>query len=159
MIRAPFPGVPAPCVLTGALCHNDPAAGAPAAGLGGPNNRRTQPPTSGFFVSAAWQVLYGRAVWGALGLAGSYCRSANLHGSSSLLGGGEGGKIRSIGVIAMTAPSRSPSLSPARLRANWHRRMAFACLRANSSAAVRLERYRAHIEQARALESQGVCHG
>lgn len=49
----------------------------------------------------------------------------------------------------------NPSLPPERVRANWHRRMAMACLKANSSLAVRLARYRAHIEKARALEAIG----
>lgn len=52
-------------------------------------------------------------------------------------------------------PARIPSLSPERSRANWHRRMAMACLKADSSKAVRMSRYRAHIEQARALEAIG----
>jgi len=52
-------------------------------------------------------------------------------------------------------PARSPSNSPERLRANWHRHMALACLRADSSKSVRLARYRAHIEKARALEAKG----
>lgn len=37
---------------------------------------------SGFFVSTAWQVRYGRAVWGCASSAGSYVRYANLHGSA-----------------------------------------------------------------------------
>lgn len=54
------------------------------------------------------------------------------------------------------APSPSEvSLSPSRIRANWHRRMALACLRADSSLSVRLARYRAHINAARALEVVG----
>lgn len=47
------------------------------------------------------------------------------------------------------------ALNPSRLRAAAHRRMAFAALRADSSAAVRLGRYRAHMAKARALEAQG----
>lgn len=66
--------------------------------------------------------------------------------------------VRFVGVIAMTQRhtlALNPSLPPERVRANWHRRMAMACLKANSSLAVRLARYRAHIEKARALEAIG----
>lgn len=62
------------------------------------------------------------------------------------------------GAFAMTPRQTlalNPSLPPERVRANWHRRMAMACLKANSSLAVRLARYRAHIEKARALEAIG----
>ena len=41
------------------------------------------------------------------------------------------------------------------IRAAAHRRMAFAALRADSSAATRLARYQHHITKARALESKG----
>ena len=47
------------------------------------------------------------------------------------------------------------TLNPSRLRAAAHRRMAFAALRADSSAATRLARYQHHITKARALESKG----
>lgn len=58
-------------------------------------------------------------------------------------------------MIPSHSPARIPSLSPERSRANWHRRMAMACLKADSSKAVRMSRYRAHIEKARALEAVG----
>jgi hypothetical protein len=45
------------------------------------------------------------------------------------------------------------ALNPSRLRAAAHRRMAFAALRADSSAAVRLSRYQHHMDKARALEA------
>ncbi|WP_170307381.1 hypothetical protein [Pseudomonas fluvialis] len=47
------------------------------------------------------------------------------------------------------------TLNPSRLRAAAHRRMAFAALRADSSAATRLARYQHHITKARALEAVG----
>ncbi len=47
------------------------------------------------------------------------------------------------------------TLNPSRLRAAAHRSMAFAALRADSSAATRLARYQHHITKARALESKG----
>lgn len=55
------------------------------------------------------------------------------------------------------APPACRPVSPLRRRANWHRRMAMACLRADSSRAVRLGRYRAHIAKARALEAQSLA--
>ena len=47
------------------------------------------------------------------------------------------------------------TLNPSRLRAAAHRRMAFAALRADSSAATRLARYQHHMSQVRALENKG----
>lgn len=40
-------------------------------------------------------------------------------------------------------------------RAQAHRKMALSALRANSSLSVRLKRYNHHMDQARALETQG----
>lgn len=45
--------------------------------------------------------------------------------------------------------------TPGRTRASWHRHMAMACLKADSSKAVRMSRYHAHIDKARALEAVG----
>tara|TARA_B100000405_G_scaffold19995_1_gene15125 strand:+ start:3347 stop:3508 length:162 start_codon:yes stop_codon:yes gene_type:complete len=42
-------------------------------------------------------------------------------------------------------------------RARAHRKMAFAALRSDSSAAVRLKRYNHHMTKARRLEAQEVC--
>jgi len=52
-------------------------------GFDSPNSRRThrQLFSGGFFVSGAWRCSLGRAVRGALRLAGAYCRSVNPHGS------------------------------------------------------------------------------
>jgi hypothetical protein len=47
------------------------------------------------------------------------------------------------------------ALSPSKIRAYAHRRLALAALRANSSLSVRLARYNHHAEIARALEAQG----
>ncbi|WP_178097492.1 hypothetical protein [Pseudomonas sp. BJP69] len=47
------------------------------------------------------------------------------------------------------------ALSPSKIRAYAHRRLALAALRANSSLSVRLARYNHHAEIARALEGQG----
>jgi hypothetical protein len=53
------------------------------AGFDSPISRRThrQLFSGGFFVSGAWRCSFGRAVRGALRLAGAYCRSVNPHGS------------------------------------------------------------------------------
>ena len=45
------------------------------------------------------------------------------------------------------------TLSPRAIRARAHRRMAFAALWSQSSASVRLKRYRAHMDRARAIEA------
>ncbi len=84
-------------------------------------------------------------------------RSANLHGSA-LPAWRQGGGItpQNLGVIAMTTQATNPSVtSPSLARANWHRRMALASLHADSSKAVRLARYKSHIEKARSLEKLG----
>jgi hypothetical protein len=47
------------------------------------------------------------------------------------------------------------TLIPSKIRALAHRRMALSALRANSSLSVRLKRYNHHMDQVRALESQG----
>ncbi|WP_217998886.1 hypothetical protein, partial [Pseudomonas syringae pv. coryli] len=49
------------------------------------------------------------------------------------------------------------SIIPSALRALAHRRMALSALRANSSLSVRLNRYNAHMDRARALENAGVA--
>lgn len=66
---------------------------------------------------------------------------------------------RSYPQLAQPNPDLLPECAPVpplRLRANWHRRMAMACLRANSSHSVRLRKYRAHVNKARALEAQAA---
>ncbi len=47
------------------------------------------------------------------------------------------------------------ALTPSKIRAYAHRRLALAALRANSSLSVRLARYNHHTEIARTLEGQG----
>ncbi|MEE1922496.1 hypothetical protein V0R50_07045 [Pseudomonas sp. 148P] len=47
------------------------------------------------------------------------------------------------------------ALTPSKIRAYAHRRLALAALRANSSLSVRLARYNHHAEIARAMEAQG----
>ena len=47
------------------------------------------------------------------------------------------------------------TLTPSKIRALAHRRMALSALRANSSLSVRLTRYNAHMAIVRTLESVG----
>lgn len=47
--------------------------------------------------------------------------------------------------------------STRRARANYHRRLALAALKLDSSLSVRLSRYRAHIDIARQLEAMEVA--
>lgn len=47
------------------------------------------------------------------------------------------------------------ALTPSKIRALAHRRMALAALHANSSLSTRLKRYNHHIEIARTLEAVG----
>lgn len=60
-----------------------------------------------------------------------------------------GGSSSAKGALPMHA------LSPSKIRAYAHRRLALAALRANSSLSVRIARYNHHAEIARALEAQG----
>ena len=141
--------------------YSAPVAVNPAAGFGDPiSNRRTgahTPIAGAFFVPA--MPCYGGRAWETFGSAGfllprfanlrtaaTHNRLATIRGSSSLVTG---------------APPMKHlhALNPSRLRAAAHRRMAFAALRANSSAAVRLSRYQHHMAKARALEGLEVSHG
>ncbi len=59
------------------------------------------------------------------------------------------------GSYVQGATPMNHALIPSRIRALAHRKMALSALRANSSLSVRLKRYNHHMDQARALESQG----
>lgn len=128
----------------------------PVAGFGDPNNsRRTGAhiPVAGAFFVPAMPCYGGRAreTFGSAGClesrfanlrtAATHYRLATVRGSSTTLG-----------ALPM---KHLHALNPSRLRAAAHRRMAFAALRAGSSAAVRLSRYQHHMAKARALEGQG----
>jgi hypothetical protein len=62
-----------------------------AAGIGVSGDMADTPPLSGFFVSTAWQVCYGRVMWAVERLAGSISRYANPHDSLTLIGVGASG--------------------------------------------------------------------
>jgi hypothetical protein len=69
--------------------HNPAAAGIPAVGIGVPESRRTSRQHRGFFhVRQHGTPVFGRAVRGAFGLAGSLTRYANSHGSALPIGVG-----------------------------------------------------------------------
>ena len=126
----------------------------PVAGFGDPlNERRTSAKKTiagAFFVLA--MLLYGgraRETFGSAGLLSS--RFANLRTAATH------NRLATVCGSSYEAKGAPPmhTLNPSRLRAAAHRRMAFAALRADSSAATRLARYQHHMSKARALESKG----
>ena len=116
------------------------------------NSRRTGAPKTiagAFFVPAV--MLYGSCARDTFGCAGFLeSRSANPRTAATIP------RLAANGGSS-TIPGATPmhTLNPSRLRAAAHRRMAFAALRADSSAATRLARYQHHMSKARALESKG----
>jgi hypothetical protein len=125
-----------------------------ATDLGGSNSKRrnSAPITiAGAFFAPAF-LCYGglcRSTFGCAGfrlprsanpvqLATLFCLAADKSGSSDVNG-----------ATPMT------TLSPSKISALAHRRMALSALRANSSLSVRLKRYNHHMDQARALEATG----
>ena len=133
--------------------YRSPVTVNPVAGFGDPNTtRRTSAPypTAGAFFASAVSS-YGGCAWETersagfrvsrfanLRTAATHNRLATVRGSSTTHG----------------APPMH-TLNPSRLRAAAHRSMAFAALRANSSAATRLARYQHHMAKARRLEAVG----
>ena len=116
------------------------------------NSRRTGAPKTiaGAFFAAA-VMLYGCCARDTFGCAGFLeSRSANPRTAATIP------RLAANGGSS-TIPGATPmhTLNPSRLRAAAHRRMAFAALRADSSAATRLARYQHHMSKARALESKG----
>ena len=133
--------------------YRSPVTVNPVADLGRSNqSRRTSAPKTiagAFFVPAV--TLYGGCAWDTFGCAGCLdSRSANPRTAVTnpcLAASGDGSTNQ--GATPMH------TISPSRLRAAAHRRMAFAALRADSSAATRLARYQYHMSKARALEAVG----
>lgn len=126
----------------------------PVAGFGDPiSKRRTSARESiagAFFVPA--MSLYGGRAWETFGSAGILLpRFANLRTAATH------NRLATVRGSSYQAKGATPmhTLIPSRLRAAAHRRMAFAALRADSSAATRLARYQHHMTKARALESKG----
>ncbi len=122
--------------------------------LGGSNDfRRNSAPITiagAFFVPAF--SCYGGLRRSTLGCAGFLNhRSANLAQLATplCLAAGCGGSHDS------GATPMKHAFIPSALSALAHRRMALSALRANSSLAVRLNRYNSHMDRARALENAG----
>ncbi|KAA8699640.1 hypothetical protein F4W70_26520 [Pseudomonas cannabina] len=130
-----------------------PVAANSAIGFGRPRKyRRNSAPITiagAFFVPAV--QCYGGCAQDTFGCAGFlYLRSTNLRTAATHPFGRERGSSQlDTGVLPMHA------LIPSALRALAHRRMALSALRANSSLAVRLNRYNSHMDRARALDNAG----
>ncbi|VVP89112.1 hypothetical protein PS910_02701 [Pseudomonas fluorescens] len=133
--------------------YGSPVAANSATGFGDPShNRRTGAPISiagAFFVPA--YPVYGGCAWETFGSAGFLLsRFANLRTAATLIRlATNRGSSSTMGAPTMT------KIIPSAIRAIAHRRMALSALRANSSLSVRLKRYNHHMDQARALESEG----
>lgn len=133
--------------------YGSPVAANSAAGFGDPTkSRRTSAPITiagAFFVPAL--PCYGGCAWETFGSAGFLdSRFANLRTAATL------NRLATISGSSSNQGARPMhALSPSKIRAYAHRRLALAALRANSSLSVRLARYNHHAEIARALEAQG----
>ena len=127
-----------------------------ANGFDGPSTyRRTGAPMTiagAFFVPA--YPVYGGCAWETFGSAGVlYARSVNLRTAATLIRlTANRGSSSHTGAPPMKAQH---ALTPSKIRALAHRRMALAALHANSSLSTRLKRYNHHIEIARTLEAVG----
>jgi len=125
-----------------------------ATGFDGPNDsRRTSAPSdAGAFFMPSIQLNGGRA-WGTSGCAGFLeSRSVNLRTATTLY------RLTAIGGGSQTLGEPTMKHAPiaSAIRARAHRKMAFAALRSDSSAAVRLKRYNHHMIKARRLEAREV---
>ncbi|WP_156326255.1 hypothetical protein [Pseudomonas sp. NBRC 111117] len=133
--------------------YGSPVAANSAAGLGNPiSKRRNSAPITiagAFFVPAV--TCYGGCAWEAFVPAGFLLpRFTNLRTAATHSLGNERGSSSAEGASPM-----KHALTPSKIRAYAHRRLALAALRANSSLSVRLARYNHHTEIARTLEGQG----
>ena len=134
--------------------YRSPVAANSANRLGGLNcTRRNSAPITiagAFFVPAF--SCYGGLRRSTLGCAGLLVRrSANPVQSATLicLAADSGGSS-----VQGASPMKH-ALSPSKIRALAHRRMALSALRADSSLSVRLTRYNAHMAIVRSLEAVG----
>lgn len=136
------------------MAYSFPVAANSATGFGSPDkqkaHRRHRSTAGAFFVPAV--SFYGGCVWGALGRAGFLLpRSTNLHTAATqfCLVADRGGSS------AEGASPMKHTTNPSRSHAQAWKARALSALRANSSLSVRLARYNAAMERARALEAQG----
>jgi hypothetical protein len=123
------------------------------------SKRRTGAPITiagAFFVPA--HSVYGGCAWETFGSAGFLLpRSVNLRTAATPIRlTANRGSSSAKGALPMQfSPVQDPSVLLG--KANAHRAMAMAALRANSSLSVRLKRYSHHVEIARSLEAQAVA--
>lgn len=115
--------------------------------------RRTSahhPIAGAFFASA--QSCYGGCAWDTFGCAGFLTsRSANPRTAATHLRlAAKSGSSSTLGATPM-----KHALTPSKIRAFAHRRMALSALRANSPLSSRLARYNANMAIARNLEAKG----
>ena len=109
--------------------------------------RRTSahhPIAGAFFASA--HSYYGGCAWDTFGCAGCLTsRSANPRTAATLIRlAANGGSSSTLGASQM-----AHALTPSKIRAFAHRRLALAALRANTSLSDRLARYNTHMSIAR----------
>lgn len=124
-----------------------------ATGRENPRNvRRNSAPITiagAFFVPAI--LCYGGCAWAGFGLAGFLTsRFLTPRTAATLSREKDGGSSSTLGAELMT------TLTPSKIRALAHRRMALSALHANSSLFVRLKRYNHHMAIVRSLEAGGV---
>lgn len=140
--------------------YGSPVAANSATGFGSPiSKRRNSAPITiaGAFFTPAVQC-YGGCAWKGFGPAGfRLLRSTNPRTAVTHSFGSERGSSSQVnGAPPMQlSPTRNPSTPSTRAAA--FRAMAFAALHADSSLAVRLTRYNAHMARARQLEAQEVA--
>jgi len=125
------------------------ASSVPANSGAGIDSPRTQRRTSAHHDGAFFMPLWRLCV-GGFGLPGSFVSGLSTRVQSPPLIDSDAGDSTHKGVPTMAI--RLPALS-ASARAAAHRAMAKSALFSNSSTAVRLRRYNAHMDKARALEA------
>ena len=133
--------------------YRSPVAANSATGRENPwNVRRNSAPITiagAFFVPAI--LCYGGCAWAGFGLAGFLTsRFLTPRTAATLSREKDGGSSSTLGAELMT------TLTPSKIRALAHRRMALSALHANSSLFVRLKRYNHHMTIVRSLEAGGV---
>ncbi|MGV8860837.1 MAG: hypothetical protein ACOH2O_13435 [Pseudomonas sp.] len=138
--------------------YGEPVVTLLAIGFSGPTNSRHKSASitiaGAFFMPAP--LVYGGCAWEIFGSAGFLdSRSANPRTAATLIRlAANRGSSSNQGALPMQF-SRTPNSSVTSGKAAAHRAMAIAALHADSSLSVRLKRYNAHMEQARAHDAVG----
>ncbi len=161
MTPAIHPALPLPNLKQGvasipARMYRPAAAANSATGFGDPSHvRRNSAPITiagAFFVPAV--PCYGgcaRETFGSAGFLTSRFANLRTAATHNRLATVRGSSDTTLGVRPMHA------LNPSKIRAAAHRAMAIAALHADSSLSVRLNRYRHHMDRARALTAVEVA--